>query len=259
MKRLKITSLAGWCAAAVMPLFLAGAVLLAGSGAADVLPPSGGPGQEWLAAVVSDKRFAAGAWLIVLMGFLVMVAFVGLFFVLRQAGEVLIVAPVLGVAGMTLVQVSHLIPIGMAYELAPAYLADGADRPTSSATADTFAALSQVTNAAGNALVWGVAVPLYAWAILSTRTLPRWIGWLGLIVAFFGGWLGLLSPAFSVAEDLSGIGFLTFFIFMFSSGIAVLRLDRRQRTGLLAPPDDVPSPPSPDARATHGRRQRADG
>jgi hypothetical protein len=64
--------------------------------------------------VASDERFAAGAWLIVLIGFLVMVAFVGLYFVLRQAGEVLIVAPVLGVAGMALVQVSHLIPIAMA-------------------------------------------------------------------------------------------------------------------------------------------------
>ena len=259
VKRLRITRLGGWCAVAVLPLFLAGAVLLAGSGAADVLPASGRARQEWLAAVASDERFAAGAWLIVLMGFLVMVAFVGLYFVLRQAGEVLIVAPVLGVAGMTLVQVSQLIPIAMSYELAPAYLADGADRPTLAATADTFAALSQVTNAAGNALAWGVAVPLYAWAILSTRTLSRWIGWLGMVVAIFGGWLGLLSPASSLAEDLSGIGFLTFFIFVFSTGIAVLRLDRRPRSALFAPPDEPSAPPSRNPRAAHVGRQRADG
>ena len=245
MTRLKMTAVGGWCAVAVLPLFVAGAVLMSGDDRARVLvPPSGGPGREWLAAVASDKSFAAGAWLLVLMGFLVMVGFVGFYFALRQAGEVLIVAPILGVAGMTLVQVSHLIPIGMAYRLAPAYVADGSDHMTLGVTADTFAAISQVTNAAGDAVVWGVAVPLYAWAILSTRALPRWIGWLGMVVAFFAGWLGLLSPAFSVAEGLSSIGFLTFFIFMFSLGIAVLRLDRRQRHGPLALPDDVPAPRS---------------
>lgn len=259
MKRLTIAAVGAWCAVAVLPLLVGGAMLLSGSGAAEVLPASGEPGQEWLAAVASDERFAAGAWLIVLIGFLVMVAFIGLYFVLGQAGEVLIVAPVLGVAGMALVQVSHLIPIAMAYRLAPAYAADGADSSTLGATADTFAALSQVTNAAGNALVWGVAVPLFAWAILSTRALPRWIGWLGMVVAFFGGWLGLLSPALPLAEDLSGIGFLAFFIFIFSSGIAVLRRVRRQGHSLLAPRDDVPSVPHDGTRARHVGRDRVDG
>lgn len=239
MKRLKMTVLGAWCAVAVLPFFLVGAVLLSGSGATELLPATGSSGQDWLTAVASDKRFAAGAWLLVLMGFLVMVAFVGFYLVLRRVGEVLIVAPILGLVGMTLVQVSHLIPIGMAYEMAPAYLADGADQTTLAATADTFAAISLVTNAAGNAVVWGVSVPLYAWAVLSTRTLPRWIGWSGMVVAVFGGWLGLLSPAFTFAEGLSSIGFLTFFIFMSSMGIAVLRLDRRQRHELVASPGEL--------------------
>ena len=60
--------------------------------------------------------------------------------------------------------------------------------------ADVLAATSVVINAAGNALGWGVVVPLYAWAILKTRALPRWIGWQGLVVAAFAGWLGLFAP-----------------------------------------------------------------
>jgi hypothetical protein len=80
-----------------------------------------------------------------------------------------------------------------------------------------------VTNAAGNFLGFGVVVPLYAVAILTTRALPRWIGWLGLLVGALAGWLGLLSPASSVISTISNIGFIGFFVFMLSMGIALLR------------------------------------
>jgi hypothetical protein len=57
-------------------------------------------------------------------------------------------------------------------------------------------------HAAGNFLGFGVVVPLSAVAILTTRALPRWIGWLGLLVGALAGWLGLLSRSRyrSVAE-----------------------------------------------------------
>jgi hypothetical protein len=80
-----------------------------------------------------------------------------------------------------------------------------------------------VTNAAGNFLNFGAVVPLYAVAILTTRALPRWIGWLGLLVGALAGWLGLLSPASSVISSISNIGFIGFFVFMVSMGIALLR------------------------------------
>jgi hypothetical protein len=37
------------------------------------------------------------------------------------------------------------------------------------------------------------------------------------------GWLGLLSPASSVIASISNIGFIAFFVFMLSMGIALLR------------------------------------
>jgi hypothetical protein len=133
----------------------------------------------------------------------------------------MILAPILGAVGLTLVTISHLIPIAMGYELVPAYLAaDPAGHATLAATADTLAAIALVTNAAGNFLGFGVVVPLYAVAILTTRALPRWIGWLGLLVGALAGWLGLLSPASSVISSISNIGF---FVFMLSMGIALLR------------------------------------
>jgi hypothetical protein len=140
------------------------------------------------------------------------------------AGPVMILAPILGAVGLTLVTISHLIPIAMGYQLVPAYIAaDPGGQATLGATADTFAAIALVTNAAGNFLGWGVVVPLYAVAILTTRVLPRWIGWLGLLVGLLAGWLGLLSPPSSVISAISGIGFIGFFVFMLSMGIALLR------------------------------------
>jgi hypothetical protein len=149
---------------------------------------------------------------------------VGFYDTLRSAGPVMILAPILGAVGLTLVTVSHLIPIAMGYELVPAYIdADPAGQATLAATADTFAATALVTNAAGNFLNFGVVVPLYAVAILTTRALPRWIGWLGLLVGALAGWLGLLSPASSVIANISNIGFIGFFVFMLTMGIALLR------------------------------------
>jgi len=60
-------------------------------------------------------------------------------------------------------------------------------------------------------------------AILRTRALPRWIGWLGILVGVLAGWLGLLSPASGVIEGISSIGFIGFFVFMLSMGLAILR------------------------------------
>jgi hypothetical protein len=44
-----------------------------------------------------------------------------------------------------------------------------------------------------------------------------------MVVAVFGGWLGLLAPAWEVIEGVTTIGFLGFFVFMASMGIAILR------------------------------------
>jgi hypothetical protein len=219
------------CAIATVVCFLLGGISMASSGVQLLIPETGEPGLEWIADVdAASGLFFTGAWLIVLMGFFGIVAMVGFYDVLRDAGEVMVLAPILGTVGLTLVTVSHLVPISMAYELVPAYSdADTAGQATLGATFDTFAATALVTNSAGNFLGWGVAVPMFAVAILRTRALPRWIGWLGILVGVLAGWLGLLSPASGVIEGISSIGFIGFFVFMLSMGVAILRRhDTRQ-------------------------------
>jgi hypothetical protein len=68
---------------------------------------------------------------------------------------------------------------------------------------------------------------------------PRWIGWLALVVAVFAGWLSLLGPASSVIEGLTPIGFIGFFVFMAAMGIALLRR-RRAVEGVSPPPPGEP-------------------
>jgi hypothetical protein len=92
------------------------------SGVGALIPDTGQQGLSWITDVDgANWLFFAGAWLIVLMGALAIVAFVAFYDVLRGAGQVLLLAPILGVVGLTLVTVSHLVPIALAYQLVPAY------------------------------------------------------------------------------------------------------------------------------------------
>jgi len=185
----RLSTVGAVCAISTVACFVLGSVLLASSGVQLLIPETGQPGLDWIADVdTASGLFFTGAWLIILMGFLGIAALVGFYDVLRDAGKLIVLAPVLGTVGLTLVTVSHLVPIAMAYELAPAYSdADPAGQATLAATFDTFAATALVTNSAGNFLGWGVAVPMFAGAIFTTRALPRWIGWLGILVGVLAG------------------------------------------------------------------------
>lgn len=236
MKNLNLTTVGGMSALVAVAGFAVGVALMAAGGVETLIPETGEQGLDWLADVRMGGTFSAGAWLGVFAGLFLLVALVCFYDALREAGPVMIVAPIAGAIGMTLVTISHVLPIAIAAELAPEYsAASGAAQHSLAATFDTLASLALGTNYVGNALNWGVAVPLYALAVLRTRAVPRWIGWLGLVVAVLGGWLGLLAPVSgAVVESVSSIGFVGFFVFVASMGIALLRL-RPRREPAAAP------------------------
>jgi hypothetical protein len=243
----RVSSVGAVCAILVVVCFVLGAVLMGASGVESLIPETGRRGLDWIADVdAASGVFFAGAWLLVLMGLLGIVAFVGIYDVLRGGpGDVIVLAPVLGSVGLTLVTVSHLLPISLAYEFVPSYtVAEPAAQSTLAATFDTFAATALVTNSVGNFLGFGVAVPMFAVAILRTRRLPRWVGWLGLLVGVLAGWLGLLTSVSEVFEGFSTLGFLGFFAFMVAIGVAILR-----RKGDRSSSDDVNQTGHPGAVA----------
>ena len=233
MKNLSLTTVGGVCAILLFVSFALGIALSATSGVQTLIPETGESGLDWIADVHdASGAFFVGAWLVIIGGYFGIVALIGFYDALREAGRVLILAPIVGAVGLTLVTLSHLIPIAMAYELVPAYTeATGATQESLAGTFQTLTSIALVTNFAGNFLGWSVAIPMIAYAVLTTRVVPRWIGWLGMVVAVFAGWLGLLAPASSLIEGISSIGFLAFFLFMLSMGIALLRRSRRASAG----------------------------
>jgi len=237
MRNLSLSTVGAVCALVAVVGFVVGVVLMVSSGVQTLIPETGQHGREWIADVQdAGDIFFVGAWLGIFAGLFVVVALVGFYDALREAGPVMVIAPVAAAVGWTLVTISHVIPVAMAYELAPGYSeATGATQDALAVTTDTFASVSLLTNYVGNALGFGVTVPLFAWAILRTGAVPKWIGWVGVVTAVFGGWLGLLGPAASVIEGISTIGFLAFFVFMVSMGVAVLRRERRAGA-VTAPP-----------------------
>jgi len=236
MDNLRLSTVGAVCALVTVALFVIGIALMVTAGVQVLIPETGdGQGAKWIADVQdAGDGFYVGAWLVLFGGFTGLVALIGFYDALRGAGQVLVLGPVLGIVGMTLVTISHAIPVALAYELVPAYGdADPSTQASLLVTTHTLASVSLATNYLGNILGWGVVVPLYGIAILKTSVVPRWLGWLALVVGFFAGFLTLLSPASSVIEGLSTIGFFAFFIFLAAMGVALLR--RRDALPAAAP------------------------
>ena len=117
------------CAILTVVGFVVGIALMASSGVQVLIPETGKDGLDWIADVDdAGNAFVAGAAIVVFAGFFGLVAFLGFYDALEQAGPLLVIAPVAGAAGMVLVTISHATPIAIAVELAPSYLdASGAD------------------------------------------------------------------------------------------------------------------------------------
>jgi hypothetical protein len=215
---MNVTRIGAWCAIGLVVAFVVGIALMTASGVQVLIPETGKNGLDWIRDVNSASgAFFVGAWLVIAGGVLGLVGLIGFYEALRAAGEWLVLAPILGVVGLTLVTISHLLPIAMAYELVPDFTLSQAN------TFDTFAALAQVVNYTGDVILWGAVVPMYAVAILRTGLVHRWIGYLAVVVFVFAGLGELLSPASGVIDGITFVGFVAFFVWMASMGVSLLR------------------------------------
>jgi hypothetical protein len=91
MRTLRLSTVGAVCALGTVVCFLVGAVAMGSSGMGVLIPETGRPGLDWIAAVdAASWLFFAGAWLVVLVGLLGVVALVGFYDTLRLAGPVMI-------------------------------------------------------------------------------------------------------------------------------------------------------------------------
>ena len=214
-----LARIGAWCAIGTVVAFVAGIVLMAASGVQVLIPETGKDGLDWIADVDdASGAFFVGAWLVIAGGVLGLVGLIAFYDYLRRAGDWLVLAPILGAFGLTLVTISHLLPIAIAYELVPDFRA-----AVDAHTFDTLASLALVLNYTGDVVLWGVVVPMHALAILKTNLIRRWIGWLAVGVWVFAGIGDALSPLSGTIEGLTFIGFVGFFVWMAAMGVSVLR------------------------------------
>jgi hypothetical protein len=223
--RVSLRGVAGWAAILTTATFIAGSALMASSGVETLIPDTGRAAEDWVRQVdAGGTGFLVGGWLVVATGLLLTVALVGAYDAFRVAGPVMVLAPVLTVLAATLVTISHVVPLEMARHLVPGYVAShGPAHVGLAATVQGLAGVSQGLNLAGDTVLWGVVVPMYAVATLAHRVVPRWIGWLGLVAAVFGGWLGPVAVLVPAIDAVTGIGFVAFFVWMVALGVALLR------------------------------------
>ena len=111
VKNVNLTTTGAVCAVLTTACFVVGIALMASSGVQVLIPQTGKDALEWIADVDgAGGLFFAGAWLAIIGGLFGLVALVGFYEALRHASPVMILAPVLGAVGLTLVTISHLIP-----------------------------------------------------------------------------------------------------------------------------------------------------
>src|SRR6266550_5182491 len=135
MRKMNLTSAGALCAVLTTVAFIIGVVFSASGGVQTIIPETGKGVIDWINDVDdAGGPFFVGAWFVILGGFLGLLGLIGFWDALRDAGRLLILAPILAVVGFTLVQISHLIPIAMAYELVPDYVAATGSTKTSIAS-----------------------------------------------------------------------------------------------------------------------------
>src|SRR3954452_22054944 len=155
MSGMRLSTITGASAILAVACFVLGIVLMASSGV-QVLIPDSGDEVVWMAdAHDGGELVVAGAWIAVAAGLVGIVALVGLYDVLKSAGPYLIFAPALTIAGLTLVTISHFVPITIAQEVAPTFVNGGpAIKPSALVDARTLTSVAHVANYFGDMLLW---------------------------------------------------------------------------------------------------------
>jgi hypothetical protein len=87
VRNLSLTTIGGICGVLTTASFVVGIAMMGGSGVQVLIPETGNNGLDWIADVDSANGiFFVGAWFIILGGVFALVAFVGFYEPLREAG-----------------------------------------------------------------------------------------------------------------------------------------------------------------------------
>ena len=167
-------------------------------------------GNAWLASRGVDTLIT-GHWFDVTGLLLFMAAALGFYRALRQAGPLPLIAVVAFLTGVIFLLFHEFIRLGIAYELAPGIT-------------DALSQTGWLAAGVGSALFFFIGVPLFSFVILRTSVMPKWIGWLGLIVVVLN--VALVTILLGVFESIRPPWFLArgFLVWLLAMGVVLLRL-----------------------------------
>jgi len=163
-------------------------------------------GNEWLQSRGVDTLIP-GHWFDSLGALLFMVAALGFYRVLRQAGPLPLIAVVVTVTGSIFSIFHGFINLGIAYELVP--------------DTDALSQTDSLAASVGTVLSF-IGVLLFSFAVLRTSLVPKWIGWLGMIAVLGFCLLVLLPLVFSMATPWFLL--YVFGVWLVAMGVVLLRL-----------------------------------
>ncbi len=165
-------------------------------------------GNEWLKSRGVDTLIT-GHWFDVLGVLSFIIAALGFYRALRQAGSLPLIAVVASLTGGIVLLIRGFILLGIAYELVPGIT-------------DALRQTGWLVAGVGAVLVFFIGVLLFSFAILRTSVVPKWIGWLGVITVLGFCLMALLPLVFSMATPwfLGGV----FLVWLVAMGVVLLRL-----------------------------------
>ncbi len=165
-------------------------------------------GNEWLKSRGVDTLIT-GHWFDTLSGLLFMIAALGFYRALRQAGPLPLIAVVATLTGGIVLLFRGFILLGIAYELVPGIT-------------DALRQTGWLVAGVGAVFVFIIGVLLFSNAILMTSVVPKWTGWLGVIAALGFCLMAMLPRVFSMATPwfLGGV----YLVWLVAMGVALLRL-----------------------------------
>ena len=179
--------------------------------------------EQWLLDVGDNRTAFLIHWGFLFLGAVLAIpAALGFYQALRQAGALLWIAVAAWFTVFLLRIASAMTLSGIGYALVPAYVAASeTTRPALAAIASTLVATTFVP---GGFPFLGIALALFALAILRTSVVPRWIGWLGLVAALLQQWPQQLRGVSDVFTAIGFLGLLVFLVWTVVMGVFLLRL-----------------------------------
>ncbi len=168
-------------------------------------------GNAWLASRGVDTLIT-GHWFDTLGLLLLIPAALGFRHALRQAGPMLLIAVVAFLTGVIVLLFREFILLGIAYELVPGIT-------------DALRQTGWLVMVVVYVLFFFIGVLLLSIAILRTSVMPKWIGWLGLIVVAVN--LVLVTITSGVFENIRPPWLLamgTLSGWLLAMGVVLLRL-----------------------------------